>query len=67
MANLADLMNRNFDLRQSIFGVDALGPINLHMIRLARSVGGEYEVSSDMLLLVRLFFSSFFFSAMWSS
>ncbi|DBB00018.1 TPA: hypothetical protein ACH3X1_013882 [Trebouxia sp. C0004] len=41
MASLADLMNRNFDLRRSIFGDDALGATNLHMISLARSVGGE--------------------------
>lgn len=47
MASLADLMNRNFDLRRSIFGVDALGPINLHMIRLARSVGAAAKFTGS--------------------
>lgn len=42
LASLADLMNRNFNLRRSIFGDDALGATNLHMISLARSVGGEF-------------------------
>ena len=42
MASLADHMNTNFDLRRSIFGDDALGATNLHMISLARSVGGEF-------------------------
>lgn len=36
---LADLMNRNFDLRHRIFGDDAIGSRNLEMIELARSFG----------------------------
>ena len=40
-AKLALLMNRNFDLRRSMFGNAALGATNLSMIRLARSVGGK--------------------------
>eukprot|EP00884_Botryococcus_braunii_P005179 jgi/Botrbrau1/14662/Bobra.0108s0023.1 len=39
-AELAALMNRNFDLRRSIFGDEVLGAQNLHMISVARSVGG---------------------------
>lgn len=40
-AKLAELMNKNFDLRRSMFADAALGPTNLSMIHLARSVGGK--------------------------
>jgi hypothetical protein len=39
-AELATLINHNFDLRRSIFGDEVLGAQNLHMISVARSVGG---------------------------
>ncbi|DBB00019.1 TPA: hypothetical protein ACH3X1_013882 [Trebouxia sp. C0004] len=53
MASLADLMNRNFDLRRSIFGDDALGATNLHMISLARSVGaaGKFTGSGGAIVV----------------
>lgn len=41
MKRLASLMDRNFDLRLSMFGEAALGQTNLKMISLARSVGGK--------------------------
>lgn len=41
MAGLATLMDRNFDLRLSMFGEAALGEANLKMISLARKLGGE--------------------------
>lgn len=41
MAGLATLMDRNFDLRLSMFGEAALGEANLKMISLARQLGGE--------------------------
>lgn len=69
MASLADLMNRNFDLRRSIFGDDALGATNLHMISLARSVGGEfgntiiYFASHLFVLLLLLLFYGVVFSS----
>ncbi|KAL0038745.1 hypothetical protein WJX79_006248 [Trebouxia sp. C0005] len=47
MASLADLMDRNFDLRRSIFGDNALGATNLHMIRLARSVGAAAKFTGS--------------------
>ena len=40
-AKLAELMNSNFDLRRRMFGDAALGSVNLQMIDLARSGGGE--------------------------
>lgn len=36
-SRLAELMNRNFDLRRSMFGDEVLGDMNLQMINLARS------------------------------
>lgn len=68
MASLADLMDRNFDLRRSIFGDNALGATNLHMIRLARSVGGErgnitrYVAFYPFVLLLLLLFCGMDFS-----
>lgn len=41
MTSLASLMDRNFDLRLSMFGEAALGEANMKMISIARSVGGE--------------------------
>lgn len=36
---LGDLMNRNFDLRRSLYGDEGLGAINLEMVNTARSLG----------------------------
>ena len=41
MTSLASFMDRNFDLRLSMFGEAALGEANMKMISIARSVGGE--------------------------
>ena len=41
MTSLASLMDKNFDLRLSMFGESALGEANLKMVSVARSVGGE--------------------------
>lgn len=41
MELLAKLMDANFDLRRSMFGDAALGAVNLKMIVVARSVGGD--------------------------
>ena len=41
MSGLAGLMDRNFELRLSMFGEAALGEANLKMISVAQSVGGE--------------------------
>ena len=41
LTSLASLMDRNFDLRLSMFGNAALGEANLEMVSVARSVGGE--------------------------
>lgn len=38
---LASLMDRNFDLRLSMFSEAALGEANLDMVSMAHSVGGE--------------------------
>lgn len=38
---LAELMNKNFDARRSMFGDAALGATNLKMISMAQSVGGK--------------------------
>lgn len=44
---LADLMNRNFDLRRSMFGDDALGSLNIKMIEVARSVGAASKFTGS--------------------
>ncbi len=49
-AALAELMNKNFDLRRSMFGDAALGATNLQMISLARSVGGMLTINSTVML-----------------
>ncbi|KAJ3680843.1 hypothetical protein LUZ60_015332 [Juncus effusus] len=44
---LADLMNRNFDLRRKMFGDDALGSLNIRMVLLARSVGAAAKFTGS--------------------
>lgn len=46
-AKLASLMNRNFDLRRSMFGDDALGTINLQMVEVARKVGAASKFTGS--------------------
>ena len=41
MTSLASLIDRNFNLRLSMFGEAALGEVSLKMVSMARSVGGE--------------------------
>ncbi|KAL6960329.1 Glucuronokinase 1 [Sarracenia purpurea var. burkii] len=43
----ADLMNRNFDLRRTMFGDDALGAINIKMVEVARSVGAAAKFTGS--------------------
>ncbi|KAJ8650783.1 hypothetical protein MRB53_003806 [Persea americana] len=44
---LAELMNRNFDLRRSMFGDDALGSLNIKMVEVARSVGAASKFTGS--------------------
>ncbi|KAK6928408.1 GHMP kinase N-terminal domain [Dillenia turbinata] len=44
---LAELMNRNFDLRRSMFGDDVLGALNIKMIEVARSVGAAAKFTGS--------------------
>lgn len=44
---LAALMNRNFDLRRSMFGDDALGALNLKMVEVARKVGAASKFTGS--------------------
>ncbi|KAJ7974665.1 glucuronokinase 1-like [Quillaja saponaria] len=41
------LMNRNFDLRRSMFGDDALGALNLDMVKVARKVGAASKFTGS--------------------
>ncbi|KAF6166476.1 hypothetical protein GIB67_038213 [Kingdonia uniflora] len=43
----ASLMNRNFDLRRSMFGDDALGSMNIEMVEVARSVGAASKFTGS--------------------
>ncbi|HEX2999113.1 MAG TPA: hypothetical protein VHR86_02605, partial [Armatimonadota bacterium] len=51
-AQLATLMNANFDLRRRIFGDKVLGPKNLEMIAIARSLGfpGKFSGSGGAII-----------------
>lgn len=44
---LAVLMNRNFDLRRSMFGDDALGAMNIKMVEVARGVGAASKFTGS--------------------
>ncbi|KAL8097716.1 hypothetical protein AgCh_030728 [Apium graveolens] len=46
-AKLASLMNRNFDLRRSMFGDDALGALNIEMVEVARRVGAASKFTGS--------------------
>lgn len=46
-SKLAKLMNRNFDLRRSMFGDDALGAINIKMVEVARKVGAASKFTGS--------------------
>ncbi|EFJ23156.1 hypothetical protein SELMODRAFT_232550 [Selaginella moellendorffii] len=44
---LAELMDRNFDLRREMFGDDALGALNIQMVETARSVGAACKFTGS--------------------
>ncbi|KAJ4957300.1 hypothetical protein NE237_014083 [Protea cynaroides] len=44
---LAELMNSNFDLRRQMFGDDALGSMNIEMVKVARSVGAASKFTGS--------------------
>ncbi|GAB2226037.1 hypothetical protein Droror1_Dr00021823 [Drosera rotundifolia] len=44
---LATLMNRNFDIRRSMFGDEALGALNLEMVEIAREVGAASKFTGS--------------------
>ncbi|XP_010273709.1 PREDICTED: glucuronokinase 1-like [Nelumbo nucifera] len=44
---LADLMNRNFDLRRRMFGDEALGAMNIEMVEVARKVGAASKFTGS--------------------
>ncbi|KAF8749346.1 hypothetical protein HU200_012676 [Digitaria exilis] len=46
-AELARLMNRNFDLRREMFGDDVLGSVNIKMVEVARSVGAASKFTGS--------------------
>ncbi|KAF5739594.1 glucuronokinase 1 [Tripterygium wilfordii] len=46
-SKLLDLMNRNFDLRRSMFGDDVLGTLNLEMVEVARRVGAASKFTGS--------------------
>ncbi|PWA34306.1 glucuronokinase G [Artemisia annua] len=46
-AKLADLMNKNFDLRRQMFGDAALGALNIEMVEVARSVGAASKFTGS--------------------
>lgn len=46
-SKLADLMNRNFDLRRCMFGDDVLGVLNLEMVEVARRVGAASKFTGS--------------------
>ncbi|KAF5740418.1 glucuronokinase 1 [Tripterygium wilfordii] len=41
------LMNRNFDLRRSMFGDDVVGALNLEMVKVARKVGAASKFTGS--------------------
>ncbi|KAJ8750109.1 hypothetical protein K2173_014024 [Erythroxylum novogranatense] len=44
---LVDLMNRNFDLRRSMFGDECLGALNLEMVEVARRFGAASKFTGS--------------------
>ncbi|XVE67847.1 hypothetical protein DITRI_Ditri09bG0020800 [Diplodiscus trichospermus] len=44
---LAELMNRNFDLRRRMFGDECLGAINIDMVEVARRVGAASKFTGS--------------------
>lgn len=46
-SKLATLMNRNFDLRRSMFGDDVLGAVNIEMVEVARRVGAASKFTGS--------------------
>nr|XP_010922449.1 glucuronokinase 1 isoform X1 [Elaeis guineensis] len=44
---LADLMNRNFELRRKMFGDGVLGSLNIQMVEVARSVGAASKFTGS--------------------
>ncbi|KAG7033083.1 Glucuronokinase 1, partial [Cucurbita argyrosperma subsp. argyrosperma] len=46
-SKLAALMNRNFDLRRSMFGDDVLGALNIEMVEIARRVGASSKFTGS--------------------
>lgn len=52
---LGRLMNANFDLRRRIFGDEVIGPQNLEMIRIARSLGFPGKFSGSGGAVIGLF------------
>lgn len=46
-SKLAKLMNRNFDLRRSMFGDAALGALNIKMVEIARKVGAASKFTGS--------------------
>ncbi|XP_027922389.1 glucuronokinase 1-like [Vigna unguiculata] len=46
-SKFATLMNRNFDLRRSMFGDEALGGLNIRMVEVARKVGAASKFTGS--------------------
>lgn len=46
-AKLSKLMNRNFDLRRSMFGDECLGDLNIEMVEVARRVGAASKFTGS--------------------
>ncbi|KAI6700756.1 hypothetical protein NL676_015080 [Syzygium grande] len=46
-AKLSKLMNRNFDLRRSMFGDECLGALNIEMVEVARRVGASSKFTGS--------------------
>ncbi|XP_023636627.1 probable glucuronokinase 2 [Capsella rubella] len=46
-SKLKELMNRNFDLRRSIFGDECLGAMNIEMVEVARKVGAAAKFTGS--------------------
>ncbi|XP_043725883.1 glucuronokinase 1-like [Telopea speciosissima] len=44
---LAELINRNFELRRQMFGDDALGSLNIEMVEVARRVGAASKFTGS--------------------
>ncbi|KAM7268710.1 hypothetical protein ACFE04_010876 [Oxalis oulophora] len=46
-SKFANLMNRNFDLRRSMFGDECLGDLNIEMVEIARRVGAASKFTGS--------------------